>query len=60
MAKETKEQIRAKRNWKKEANKCSNCTHYMLTAKYEPATCEIDGFKIGGASCCDAHVRKPA
>lgn len=60
MAKQTKEQIRAARGFKKEADKCSNCLFYYQPEKYNPAECTKDDFKIGGASWCNKHERKEA
>ena len=60
MVKQTKDQIRAERGFKKEADKCSNCKHFICLVKYKPAECTKDDFKIGGASWCNKHERKEA
>ena len=60
MAKETKDQIREKRGFKKEAPKCSGCAFYDKKEQYKPAVCKKDGFNVGGAAICNEYkLQKP-
>lgn len=54
MAKETKDQIRAKRDFKKEAPKCSKCKNFFKP-QYAAGLCKIDGFNVGGAAICNEY-----
>jgi len=59
MAKQTKDEIREARGFKKEADKCSNCIRFV-GIKYESANCTEDGFKISSTNWCNKHERKEA
>ena len=54
MAKETKDQIREKRGFKKEAPKCSKCKNYSKP-QYAAGLCKVDDFNVGAASICNEY-----
>jgi hypothetical protein len=58
MAKLTKNQIRAERGFKKQADMCSNCLfcRWRLTSYI----CAKDDFTVKTANCCSKHERKEA
>jgi hypothetical protein len=57
MAKETKDQIREKRGFKKEAPKCSTCKSYAKL-QYATGRCTKDSFNVGGSAICNEYILK--
>ena len=54
MAKETKDQIREKRGFKKEAPRCSSCK-YFSKPRGGSGFCKHDDFNVGGAAICNEY-----